>query len=1735
MLKRVAVLALVLFFFGVSSLMGQEIAITRVDPGPYTPGSTIGVLFTISAATNLRPNNVFTLYLSDASGSFAAEKNIGTFSGLYSSFVNGVIPGGTVVGTGYKVRIKSSNPGVTSAPSADFQIGTGTAVIAKVTNGNLFDPVKQELFGFCSGRNNFNFNLGNESTPGAVVSALITNELTGVVAPIINFNASVKTFTAQQAHYTVFVTAVNGGNLATKAYMIVNNRAITAFGTAGTNNVCLGGEALEFNVLVNGADGIINNYPGTTYKVDWGDNTNNVYTLKDISGNDNKVGHDYLETACGNQIDLGSTTVYNAFGISIFAQNQYCGTVGTPISTFAKVSKRPANRFTVPSTLCANADAVFINTSDSGENPDANAPGCVPNTATFTWYVDGDVVPGAIDKPKSFQLSYRFAPGNHTVTIESTSNSACPPSPVTKSLCIQRPAQPSFTLNGSSAGISICNTGMLTPLNTSVVDDTSCGKNTYTWSILPASYTLMAGSSLNTAVPPQIKFTNPGAYKIKLTINASQCGEVSTPEQTVLVSASPTAVLSPDIVLCNYGTYDFNGTTGPTQTVLSGTPDAAVLPDTYTWEVTGGLADFVNGTTIHSKFPRIQFNEFKVYTIKITHLNGCSTVSDTQVVEFRASPIVNAGTYPDICFGSSVALNASLVTGYNPSWVGGEGTFSPDRNSPSAVYMPSDAEQAAGHADLRWQITTTLAAPCNVVYDIASISIKARNTITSAGGISICSGTSVNYTPLSTVAESSFTWTATATAGVTGFTAIGSGAKINDVIINQNATANATVTYHITPASELCTGDPFDLVVTVTPNPIVTASAAKLSICTGETALINVSNNLPASYDVKYTYTSTASAAGITGNTSNTGIPAALTAVSDVLVNAGPSAGTVIYQIAAISSTGCTGSVKTIVITVNPQGTIANAGADETICSNIAYPLQANIPEGTSTGKWTLQSGTPVTFADATKYNTTVSGLTGGETYTFRWTITTGAGCFTYDDVIITNLPQLGNINITGTADPVCQGDEVTLTGEIPTGGDGNYTYTWQSSINDGATWQLMPGEIGRDLVVNINATTSYQRITKGGICVLVSNALKVVMLQPLANNIISADQSVCVGSSVNALTGSMPTGGDGVYLYQWQTSNDAGASWIDVPGATADSFTPPIADATILYRRIAKTTVCTGYAELPSNVVTITAKPHAKAEFTVVNSEDCAPFAIDAFNIRAVPYSDRNATYTWYASTGSGTDVLIGTGINFPGYTIQTEDTFVAIKLVVTSSRDCNMDQIVHTFNTVKNVHASYTQDRTAGCGPLLINFTNTSNITEGVVFKWDFGNGQTSTDANPGVVSFAADPTGKEKIYVVTLNAVTSCGSSQEFTSTVTIHTAPVSIFSPGSTVGCSPLSVTFVNTSPESAGTTYTYDWGDGTAAQTYTDRADVVHTFSAVGTTTLYTIKMTASNECGTHTSQHTISVVPNNIFAELVVDANDKQGCAPLLVHFSNNSGNAISYIYDFGDGTTQTSTTSPEKITHTFTQPGTYIVKLTAMNNCITTTTTETITVFEQPATRFTVDKTLGYPGLKFQFTNGTVGGIKYLWNFGDGSTSMETNPSHVYQQVGNFKVTLRASNVADCASYYNIDVIVNGEPGSLYVPNSFIPASDDPQFKEFKAKGTGIASWRMIIFDKWGAVLWETTKLDDGKPVDGWDGTYKGQKMPQGVYFWKINLELRNGLQWKGVTLNSTAPKRTGTINLIR
>ncbi|MDQ7949524.1 MAG: PKD domain-containing protein, partial [Pedobacter sp.] len=271
--------------------------------------------------------------------------------------------------------------------------------------------------------------------------------------------------------------------------------------------------------------------------------------------------------------------------------------------------------------------------------------------------------------------------------------------------------------------------------------------------------------------------------------------------------------------------------------------------------------------------------------------------------------------------------------------------------------------------------------------------------------------------------------------------------------------------------------------------------------------------------------------------------------------------------------------------------------------------------------------------------------------------------------------------------------------------------------------------------------------------------------------------------------------------------------------------------------------------------------------------------------------------------------------------------------------------------------------------------------------------------------------------------------------------------------------------------------------------------------------------------------------------QAIFSADVNTGCTGLAVQFTQARTDAIRYAWNFGDGTNPSTEENPEHVFNV--PPGTYTVTLTVTNQLqCSHTTTHTITIVGPPTADFAPSPaaTISIPDYTFRFTNlSTNGAETYKWSFGDGDFSTQKDPVHTYPDTGQFKVELIAFNKYGCSDTIPITVRIVGVPGYTFVPNSFIPGSTSVQLQTFRAVGSGMKSWKMTILNKWGQVLWETTKLEDGKPVEGWDGTFKGVPQPQGIYFWKIEVELINGSEWKGMSIGNAPPRRTGQIYLIR
>ncbi|HEX2907776.1 MAG TPA: PKD domain-containing protein, partial [Phototrophicaceae bacterium] len=226
------------------------------------------------------------------------------------------------------------------------------------------------------------------------------------------------------------------------------------------------------------------------------------------------------------------------------------------------------------------------------------------------------------------------------------------------------------------------------------------------------------------------------------------------------------------------------------------------------------------------------------------------------------------------------------------------------------------------------------------------------------------------------------------------------------------------------------------------------------------------------------------------------------------------------------------------------------------------------------------------------------------------------------------------------------------------------------------------------------------------------------------------------------------------------------------------------------------------------------------------------------------------------------------------------------------------------------------------------------------------------------------------------------------------------PSANFSANPISGSAPLAVTFLNYSTGTI-TTYAWNFGDGGTS----NQLNPAHTYFTAGT---YPVSLTVTGPGGTASA--TINIIVNAATAAPVASfmANPTTGYAPLNVTFTSTStGSITAYAWNFGDG----GTSNQANATHSYASAGTYTVSLTVTGPGGSNTASTTIIVNAVPAApvaSFTANPVTGNAPLNVTFTNTSTGSITtYAWNFGDGSTSAQANPTHSYVSGGTYTASL--------------------------------------------------------------------------------------------------------------------------------
>lgn len=360
----------------------------------------------------------------------------------------------------------------------------------------------------------------------------------------------------------------------------------------------------------------------------------------------------------------------------------------------------------------------------------------------------------------------------------------------------------------------------------------------------------------------------------------------------------------------------------------------------------------------------------------------------------------------------------------------------------------------------------------------------------------------------------------------------------------------------------------------------------------------------------------------------------------------------------------------------------------------------------------------------------------------------------------------------------------------------------------------------------------------------------------------------------------------------------------------------------------------------------------------------------------------------------------------------------------------------------------ASFSANITSKSGnmPLTVLFTYNSTGGTPTSWYWDFGDGINSKHAQTATHTFK-----KPGTYDVSLTVTNFAGNSTLKKSnyiTVTPPQVPIAeFFSPevyhADTYGESipTKNVSFVDNSTGSP-TSWLWDFGEG---NTSTEQ-NPTHIYDVGGG---YTVNLTVKNDVGSNTTSkygYVLVGLGDGLVAREYFSSSVTSGDAPLKVTFHGGTG--YSNDWTFGDGS-QLGAGENHTIEHTYLEPGQYTVSLDEYNvggrAAITKYHYITVTGLARPFASFTSEKMSVPKSLTIAFTDTSIGKpTSWYWNFGDGNSSTEQNPTHTYSAAKNYTVSLTASNDNSTNSTFRvIDVFKTTGPFAYVTSGNNISVID--------------------------------------------------------------------------------------------
>ena len=1362
-------------------------------------------------------------------------------------------------------------------------------------------------------------------------------------------------------------------------------------------------------------------------------------------------------------------------------------------------------------------------------------------TGTFT---PSNTNLNAIYSPSAAELTAGFV----NLTLTSTNNANC--NQVTDVVQINFTNAPT-----ANAGVDLtaCKNNVASPLSGVVAGPTTTG----IWSGGGGSFN--PSNSVLTAT-----YTANGAELtagfVKLVLTSTNNGNCNSVNDTVRITFTPAPLVNAGLNLSfckNNPASALSGTVsgGSTTGIWSGgagtfAPNSAALNATYTpsaSELTAGSVNLILTSTANS---------------------NCNQVSDNVLIVYTTAPSVNAGTDLSSCKNNASSVLSGVVSGPTTTgiWSNGSGTFTPNNTDLNATYSPTAAELTAGFVKL--VLTSTGNGNCNQIGDTVRINYTNPPTANAGVDLTACknnvasplsgvvagptttgiwSGGGGSFNPSNSVLTT--TYTANAAELAAGF--------VNLILTStNNGNCNSvtdTVKLSFTPAPivnaglnlSYCKNNPAAVLSgtvsagsttgiwsggtgTFTPNntdlnATYYPSASELTLGSVNLILTSTANGNcnQVSDNVLIIYTTAPSAnagvdlsscqnnptsilSGIVSGPTSTGIWAGGTGTfspNNTTLNATyiPSpadlaSGAVTLTLTTTNNGTCNQSIDSVKINFTPSP-LVNAGLDLTTCrNNIISVLSGTVSGGTTSGVWSggLGSFTPSNSVLTATYSPNTTELAAGFVNLILTSTNNGNCILMKDTVKITFTPS--PIVNAGINLGVCKNNPSSVLSGSVTGGSTTGIWSGGSGIftpsntDLNATYSPSPSEIAAGSV-NLILTS-----TNNGNCNQVNdNVLIVFTTAPTVNA--GIDLFSCKNNAFSVLSGIVSgptttgiwTGGTGTFSPSSSVLNS--------------TYTPSASELAAGFVDLILTSTNNGNCNQTVDSVKInyTNTPLVDAGLNLNSCKNNPSIALSG-NV-----SGPTTSGTWYGGTGSYTPSNTVLTATYTPSAAEIAAGFVNLILASTNNGNC--------FQSIDTVIINYTNPPTVNAGVDLSSCKNNPAIVlAGVVTGptttgiWSGGAG--TFNPSNAVLNATYTPSAAEiSVGFVNLTLTSSNNSNCNAVSDlIKLNFVPKPFANFNFNNVCLNNNSSFTDFSLPGIGTLSTWEWnfGDNTTSVSQ----NTTHTYSTSGT---FTAQLVVSNSYGCYDTikkSPTVYPLPEaNFGINRVCNGNI------LNLNFSDSStvqspGTVTQWLWNFilPPSIIQSNLQNPSQL---FPGSGLYDIKLIATsNNGCKDTIIKQVNLTPRPSAGFQYAVSAGINvGTTVTFVDTSQYATGWNWNFGDAnnSGSILQNPSTIYYENGVFVVTQIVRDDYGCTDTARVAIRINNITNeiSTLIPNAISPNGDgknDVWKLEFLKLLYPNAE--VDIFSRWGEQLFSSKGYSEP-----WDGTFKGQLLPVGTYYYVINL----------------------------